>query len=70
VVLILIAASAALRAAVHVALAADPALIAALGGPKIYDAPSRKAAFHYVTLGITGTRRKLTGKCATCARPR
>ena len=44
-----IAASAALRAAVH----ADLALIAALGGPKIYDAPPREAAFPYVTLGET-----------------
>jgi hypothetical protein len=44
-------ASAALRAAVHAALTADPALVAALGGPKIYDEPPREAAFPYVTLG-------------------
>ena len=47
------AASAALRAAVHTALTADAALIAALGGPKIYDEPPREAAFPYVTLGET-----------------
>ena len=45
------AASAALRAAVHGALSADPALIAALGGPRIYDEPPPGAAFPYVTLG-------------------
>lgn len=45
------AASAALRAAVHDALTADGALIALLGGPKIYDEPPRAAAFPYVTLG-------------------
>ncbi len=45
------AASAALRAAVHDALAADAALSALLGGPKIYDEPPRTAAFPYVTLG-------------------
>lgn len=44
-------ASAALRAAVHDALVADATLIAALGGPKIYDEPPRTAAFPYVTLG-------------------
>ena len=45
------AASAALRAAVHGALAADPALISVLGGAKIYDEPPPGAAFPYVTLG-------------------
>ena len=57
------AASAALRAAVHDALAADAALTALLGGPKVYDEPPRAAAFPYVTLGeariadfSTGTR--------------
>ncbi|MFN3659565.1 MAG: DUF3168 domain-containing protein [Pseudolabrys sp.] len=45
------AASAALRAAVHGALAADAALTALLGGPKIYDEPPRGAEFPYVTLG-------------------
>jgi hypothetical protein len=43
--------SSALRAAVHAALTADPALVAALGGPKIYDEPPREAALPYVTLG-------------------
>jgi len=47
------AASAALRAAVHAALTADPALVVALGGPKIYDEPPREASFPYVTLGET-----------------
>ena len=46
-----VAATAALRAAVHDALTADAALVAALGGPKIYDEPPRAAAFPYVTLG-------------------
>src|SRR5262245_66530040 len=45
------AASAALRAAVHDALTNDPALVAALGGTKVYDEPPREAAFPYVTLG-------------------
>ena len=48
-----VAASAALRAAVHDALAADSALTTLLGGPKIYDEPPRAAAFPYVTLGET-----------------
>jgi len=47
------AASASLRAAVHEALAADAALSALLGGPKIYDEPPRGAGFPYVTLGET-----------------
>jgi len=45
------AASAALRAAVHDALAADAGLVSVLGGPKIYDEPPRAAAFPYVTMG-------------------
>jgi hypothetical protein len=48
-----IAASAALRAAVHDALAADAALSSLLGGAKIYDETPRSAAFPYVTLGET-----------------
>ena len=44
-------ASASLRAAVHDALAADPALVALLGGAKVYDEPPRGVAFPYVTLG-------------------
>jgi hypothetical protein len=48
-----IAASAALRAAVHDALAADTALTSLLGGPKVFDEPPRSAAFPYVTLGET-----------------
>lgn len=45
------AASVALRAAVHDALAADAALVNILGGAKVYDEPPRAAAFPYVTLG-------------------
>lgn len=45
------AANVALRAAIHHALVADGALVAALGGPRIYDEPPREAAFPYVTLG-------------------
>ncbi|HZP70638.1 MAG TPA: DUF3168 domain-containing protein [Pseudolabrys sp.] len=47
------AAAAALRAAVHDALANDAALLSVLGGAKIYDEPPREAAFPYVTLGET-----------------
>jgi hypothetical protein len=47
------AASTALRAAIHDALAANSALTTLLGGPKIYDEPPRSAAFPYVTLGET-----------------
>jgi hypothetical protein len=46
-----IAASVALRAAIHDALAADSQLISLLGGAKVYDEPPRAAAFPYVTLG-------------------
>ncbi|MBI1204005.1 MAG: DUF3168 domain-containing protein [Rhodopseudomonas sp.] len=46
-----LAASVALRAAIHDALVADAGLVAVLGGPKIYDEPPRSAAFPYVTLG-------------------
>ena len=44
-------AAAALRAAIHDALAADGALTALLGGSKIYDEPPAGTAFPYVTLG-------------------
>ncbi|KIZ32703.1 MULTISPECIES: DUF3168 domain-containing protein [Rhodopseudomonas] len=44
-------APAALRAAIHHALIGDGALIAALGGARVYDEPPRDAAFPYVTLG-------------------
>jgi hypothetical protein len=46
-----IAAAAALRAAIHDALAADAPLGAILGGPKIYDEPPKAADFPYVTIG-------------------
>jgi hypothetical protein len=44
-------ATAALRAAIHDALAADTALTALLGGTSIFDEPPRDAAFPYVTIG-------------------
>jgi Protein of unknown function (DUF3168) len=55
------AASAALRAAVHDALAADAGLVSLLGGPKVYDEPPRAAAFPYVTLGETRVTDYSTG---------
>jgi len=45
------AAAAALRAAIHTALAADAALTATLGGARIYDEPPRTAPFPFVTIG-------------------
>jgi hypothetical protein len=44
-------AAAALRAAIHAALIADAALVALLGGPKVYDEPPPALTFPYVTLG-------------------
>lgn len=41
----------ALRAAVRAALVADGALIAALGGARVFDDPPRGDVFPYVTLG-------------------
>ena len=43
----------ALMAAIHGRLAADPALVALLGGPRIYDRIPRGAAFPFVTFGAT-----------------
>jgi hypothetical protein len=43
--------AAALRAAIVDRLNADAALIAALGGAKVYDEPPKAAAFPYVTIG-------------------
>lgn len=40
-----------LRRALHAALAQDAALLALLGGPRIYDVPPNNAAFPYVALG-------------------
>ncbi|QUS39295.1 DUF3168 domain-containing protein [Tardiphaga alba] len=48
------AAHVALRAAIHAALKADTALIAALGGAHVHDEVPRDAAFPYVTLGDGG----------------
>lgn len=45
------AASLALRRALHDGLVGHAPLVAALGGPKIWDEPPRTAAFPYVTLG-------------------
>ena len=42
-------ASFALQKAIHAALTADPALVALLGGPRVYDHVPRGAAFPYVT---------------------
>ena len=44
-------ANVALRAAIHDALREDGALVAALGGARIYDEVPREAEFPYVTLG-------------------
>lgn len=44
-------ASAALRAAIHDALATDAPLTALLGGARVYDEPPPNPAFPYVTLG-------------------
>lgn len=44
-------ASLALRRALRDGLLAHAPLVAALGGPKIWDEPPRDAAFPYVTLG-------------------
>ena len=44
-------AAAALRAAIHDALAANAGLVALLGAPRIYDEPPQTPAFPYVTLG-------------------
>ncbi|MDE1567590.1 DUF3168 domain-containing protein [Aquabacter sediminis] len=41
----------ALRAALHARLTSDAALVSALGGARIHDAPPAKAAFPFVTLG-------------------
>ncbi|MEP9352047.1 DUF3168 domain-containing protein [Xanthobacter sp. KR7-65] len=41
----------ALRAALHAALAADAALVALLGAPRIHDVPPADADFPFVALG-------------------
>ena len=43
--------AAALRAAIHDALAEDAPLTALLGGARVYDEPPANPAFPYVTLG-------------------
>lgn len=55
------AAPLALRRALHAALNGYGPLVAALGGPKVYDEPPRTAAFPYVTLGDAQTSDWSTG---------
>lgn len=49
------AASLALRRTLHAALNAHAPLVAALGGPKVFDEPPRTVAFPYVTMGDART---------------
>jgi hypothetical protein len=53
--------TAALRAAIRDALAADVPLTTLLGGAKIFDEPPKGAAFPYVTLGEARTADFSTG---------
>ncbi|PZN50087.1 MAG: DUF3168 domain-containing protein [Proteobacteria bacterium] len=46
-------AAAEIQKALHDALAEDPALVAALGGSKIFDRPPAGVAFPYITFGRT-----------------
>jgi hypothetical protein len=62
----MISANAALRAAVHDALAADSALHAALGGARVYDEPPRGALLPYVSIGEA----RVTVRRSTTGRPR
>jgi len=55
-------AAVALRAAVHEALNADAALVALLGGPKVFDEPPPGTAFPYVTLGEASVADFSTGE--------
>jgi hypothetical protein len=48
-----VTAAAALQKAIHGVLAADPALVALLGGPHIHDRTPANVAFPYVTYGGT-----------------
>jgi len=50
-----------LQKAVFAALSADPALIAALGGPKIHDLAPADVAFPYITFGRTSVYDWSTG---------
>ena len=54
-------ASLALRRSLHDLLNAHMPLVAALGGPKVYDEPPRSVAFPYVTLGDARTTDWSTG---------
>jgi len=57
-------ASLALRRSLHDLLNAHGPLVAALGGPKVYDEPPRSVAFPYVTLGDARTTDWSTGDSA------
>jgi hypothetical protein len=50
-----------LQKAIFSALAADAALVAALGGAHIYDQPPKKAAFPHLTFGRTSVYDWSTG---------
>ena len=54
-------ASFALQKAMHAALTTNPALLALLGGPRVYDHVPRGAAFPYVTFGQSTERDWSTG---------
>ena len=54
-------ASFALQKAMHAALTTNPALLALLGGPRVYDHVPRGAAFPYVTFAQSTERDWSTG---------
>lgn len=49
----MLSASQALQAAIYETLSADAGVLAAIGGPRIYDHVPRKANYPYVTFGQT-----------------
>lgn len=51
----------ALQTSIHARLTADPAVVAALGGQRVYDDVPRGAEFPYVTFGETTLRDWSTG---------
>ncbi|WP_158266756.1 DUF3168 domain-containing protein [Alsobacter soli] len=53
----------ALRTALRALLVADPALVALLGGERVYDEPPRGAEPPYVTFGEASARDWSTGGC-------
>jgi hypothetical protein len=54
-------ASSALQAAIYARLTADSAVVATLGGPRVYDDVPRSAAYPYLTFGQTAVRDWSTG---------